>query len=378
MSPRVSLVATTTATDPGTVLAARLHHLVAAGWDARLHCKGAAWPDDPALADPTLRDRVDFAPPSDPRLFPATLLRRPGALARYLRSPGSRGPFDGRLLDVRPDLIHFHSGAAAWKGMRLKALLGCRVVVGFREDGRDLPMDEPYVVWEGADVLLFPSQALLDRAVARGCPPARAEVVHPPTWRIEAGAAPARGGAATLRLLSVGSVQWEQGLEHAIHAVRLLLDRGVRCEYRIVGDGSHMPAVAFARRELGLTGHVQFVAPDGPGQVVEEMRRADAYVDAAVSDSVAATGLATAQLLGRPFVATRRPSLPPDAGIAVPRRSPGAIADGLDRLAADPGLRARMGLAGQRHAGAALPTMDDHVVALEGIYRRVLEAPRAG
>jgi colanic acid/amylovoran biosynthesis glycosyltransferase len=372
---RASLVATTTASDSATMLAARLRHLLEAGWDARAHCKGDEWPGEPALRDAALGDRVEFASAAGGARPPARLLRRPGALARYLLAAGEPGPFDGRLLQLRPDLVHFHSGAAAWKGLRLKRLLGCRVVVGFREDGLDLAMPDPRVVWEGADLLLFASRALSERAVERGAPPERTEVLPPPIGHRDRNGAGVPGGTGALRLLTVGPILWEQGLEHAVHAVALLRDRGVRFEYRIVGDGSHLPAVAFARHDLRLHDRVRLVP--GAVRLVDELRAADVYVDAAVAESAAPAALATAQSLGVPVVATRRPHLAPDSALAVPRRDPVALADALARLAAEPGLRAGLAEAGRRRSGG-FATVEDHVAALEALYRRVLERPAVG
>jgi glycosyltransferase involved in cell wall biosynthesis len=368
MRPRVAMVVSNTAPNPGALLAARLRHLLDLGWDARLLCKGEAWMRDPALRDPALSRRVELTPGRERYGPPAALLRRPSGLARYRHAAGRTGPFDGRLLNLRPDLIHFHSGVAGWKGMRLKQLLGCRVVVSFRADGKDLAIPDPELLWEGADLLIFPEAAALERAAARGWPRDRAEVLHEPV--VSAGAMVERQHqAGCLRVLSAGSVIWEQGFEHSVHAVRLLRDMGIGCEYRIVGDGDHLPAVAFARHQLGLADHVQLLAPDGSDRLVEEMRSADAFVDPAVTDTTSPTGLITAQAGALPFVATRRAGLPEEAGIAVPRRNPGAIAEALALLADDPGLRKRMGQAGRRIQGQRL---DDHLAQLVGLYRRAL------
>lgn len=371
MSPSIALVVSNTSSESGPLLAARLRHLLGLGWDARLLCKGEGWARNAALRDPALGDRVELAPAHSSVALAAALLARPTGLARYLTATGESGPFDGRLLRLRPDLIHFHSGWAAWKGMRLKELVGCRVVISFRDDGRDLGVPDPRRLWDGADLVLFPSAAMLRRATARGCPGERAEVLSPPPGSAQEGATERSSPPGVLRVLSWGPLIWEQGLEHSVHAVRLLLDRGVNCTYRIVGAGDHLPAVAFARHQLGLAGHVELVAPDAARSLADELRAADVFVDPAVSATISSAPLLTAQALGVPFVATRRDDLPRDAGIAVPRRDPGAIAQGLARLAADALLRREMGQAGRRHA-AERPALAEHLQRLEGLYRRAL------
>nr|MDQ6915642.1 glycosyltransferase [Actinomycetota bacterium] len=182
MSPRVALVVGTAATQSPDVLAARLRGLLRVGWDARLLGNGEGWAGHPAWRDPALADRVEHVPPGQRRLPPRPLLRRPAGLAGYLGAPGEPGPFDRRLLELRPDLVHFHSGATAWKAMRLKRLLGCRVAISFREDGHDLDNHGLEALWEGAELLLFPDAAVLERAVALGCRRERAEVLPAPLW----------------------------------------------------------------------------------------------------------------------------------------------------------------------------------------------------
>jgi glycosyltransferase involved in cell wall biosynthesis len=361
------MVVTTTSIEYGETLAARLRRLVDSGWDARQFCRGDAWASDPALRDLELAPRIEFKPSKGRAPVPRELRRRPRELLRYLQADREPGPFDHRLLELRPELIHYHSGSHAWRCMRLRRLLGSRIVISFRNDGRDLEVPDPSLLWQ-ADRFLFPDPASLERAVTRGCPAALAEVVPPP---LTANADGHRPEAGPLRVLTVAPVTWEQGLEHSIHAVRLLLDRGVECEYSIVGAGDHMLAVAFARHQLGLTEQVTLISPDGGRPVMEELRRADVVLDPAVTDEVSTGPLAIAQARGIPFVATPRDGLRRDAGIVVPRRNPGAIADALATLVADPMLRERMGAVGRGRAGPYL-TVEQDARRLEGLYWRVL------
>ena len=118
--------------------------------------------------------------------------------------------------------------------------------------------------------------------------------------------------------------------------MRLLLDLGVECTYRLLGEGLYLVAVAFARHQLGLAERVDIVSPSGGGPLVDELRRADVFVDPAVTDTTSPAPLATAHALGIPIVATRREALPEAGGIVVPRRSPRAIAEALHTLAQSP------------------------------------------
>jgi colanic acid/amylovoran biosynthesis glycosyltransferase len=254
-------------------------------------------------------------------------------------------------------------------------------VVSFREDGGDLESpdlgasttwdEQLRRLWDAADLLLFADAPMLERAVASGCPPGKAEVLGPPLIEL-ASTAPGNDRARGPRhIVSSGPLIWEQGFEHSVHAVRLLLDMGIDCDYRIVGRGDHLDAVAFARHQLRLADRVELVSPDDGVSLVDEVRAADVFVDASVADTTSPTPLRTAQALGIPFVATPRDGLPADAGITVPRRNARAIAEGLARFAGDSGLRARMGEAGRARADRH-PTLEEHLHRLQELYRRAL------
>jgi glycosyltransferase involved in cell wall biosynthesis len=368
MSPRVCSVATTAAAEQGSVLAARLRGLRDAGWDARLLCSGERWARDPAIRDRALAPNVELLPEREWYPPPRSLLSRPGRLVSYFRTRGDTDAFDQRLLSLRPDLIHFHSARSARRAMRLKRVLGCRVVVGFRADGGDLGIPSPEMLWEEADLLLFSDPALRDRAIAGGCPPEKAEVLPVP-WHPAPNGSRARPGP--LRLLSLGPLSWEQGLEHSVHAVRLLLDIGVGCRYRILGEGDHRNAVGFARHQFGLAESVEMALPEAGGSLVDEVLAADVFLDPAVTDTTSLVPLRTAAALGVPFVATHRDGLSADAGITVRRRNAPAIAAALETLAVDSALRERMGEAGRAEADG-YPTLEEHLSRLEELYRRAL------
>jgi glycosyltransferase involved in cell wall biosynthesis len=346
MSRTVALVASTTAEDGAEMLALRVRYLLERGWDAWLFCKGERWRDQAPFEAADLRGRIELAPDA-------------GA---------DSSPFDGRLRSLRPDLVHFQSGHAAWKGLRKGQLRGSKIAISFRSDDHDLASKDLKLalLWERADTLLFPSRAVLERALDRGCPRERAAILEPPAQAPDSEYRRKRGDGP-LRVLSAGPLIWEQGFEHSIHAIKLLLDQSVPCEYRLIGDGAHVQAVAFARHQLGLHDHVELIAPDGDGQLPEELRSADVFVDPAVADTVASAPLGTAQAHGVPFVATAREApLPDKAGIQVPRRDPRAIAAALARLADDPGLRERMGRQAARASGVWL--VEDHLAKLERLY----------
>ena len=159
---------------------------------------------------------------------------------------------------------------------------------------------------------------LYERVVA-GAPPRSGSngQVRPPAARPETG----EPSTVSLRILSVAPLSWKSGYDYALHAVRLLIDRGIDCEYRILGEGGYADAVSFARHQLGLEAHALVVSPDQarPGPLLDW---ADVLLDAAVTDD-ASPALDEAADAGLRIVSTRD----------LPRRDSHALADALARLA---------------------------------------------
>jgi glycosyltransferase involved in cell wall biosynthesis len=341
VSRSVVLVATNTADVSPLELQQRLRHLRSSGWDVRLLCRGERFG---TIADRELGDRVTAV--SRPR-------RRAGELVRPLRR-------------FSPDVIHFHSAAAAAKVLARRGAPGGRVVVSLRDDGRDLELDDPQPVWRRADLLLFGHLAGLERAVARGWPRERSEVLSTPIPSVGRAAEP-NGGP--LRVLSAGPLLWEHGLEHSVHAIGLLREAGVPCRYVIVGEGDHLHAVAFARHQLGLAAEVELIVSSDRERVAEELGRTDVFLDPAVTDTTSRAPLIAARRCGLPSVATPRAGLEVDGGIVVPRRDPQAIARALATLAGDPELRQRLGREASRSVAP-----DDHLERLERLYSRLVPA----
>jgi colanic acid/amylovoran biosynthesis glycosyltransferase len=158
----------------------------------------------------------------------------------------------------------------------------------------------------------------------------------PPTAGPHERPRPPRPRGRRPRLLSAGPLIWEQGFEHSIHAVRLLLDMGIECQYRIITDAADHPAVFFARHQLGVEAHVDVVEA---GSLADELLSADVFLDPAVADATPALCLQLARAAGVPSVATARAGLGDEVWL-VPRRDPAAIAAAVTRLTVDSGSTA--------------------------------------
>jgi colanic acid/amylovoran biosynthesis glycosyltransferase len=271
-----------------------------------------------------------------------------------------------RFLPTRPyDICYCAFGMDAPHALRLRRLgvLGGELAVAFR--GADATK---YVARRGPRVyartfrqarLLLPVCEFLGRKLIElGAPPERV-VVHRTgidlrQWPYRT-REPTRDGH--LGLVTVGRLVEKKGIEHVLRAVRVLVDRGVDVEYRILGDGPSRERLTALAGDLGVQDRVTFHGRHGQVKVREGLEGSDVLVAASVT---AADGdeegipnvLKEAMASGMPVVGTRHAGIPElvedgVSGLLVPERNQGALADALQRLALQPGQWAAMGRAGR-------------------------------
>jgi colanic acid/amylovoran biosynthesis glycosyltransferase len=271
-----------------------------------------------------------------------------------------------RFLPRTPyDICYCAFGMDAPHALRLRRLgvLGGKLVVAFR--GADTTK---YVARRGPRVyartfrearLLLPVCDFLGRRLMElGAPPERV-VVHRTgidlrRWRYRERSPSADG---RLRLVSVGRLVEKKGVEYTLRAVRILVDRGLDVECRILGDGPHRDRLTALVRELGLDTRVAVHGRTQQERVRAGLDQSDVLVAASVT---AADGdeegipnvLKEAMASGMPVVGTSHAGIPEliedgVSGLLVPERDELALADALQRLAVEPGRWTAMGRAGR-------------------------------
>ena len=292
---------------------------------------------------------------------------------------------DASLIAARPDIIHFEFGALAVHRMHLKSFLNCPITVSFR--GYDLNfsgLDQPEFykeVWDKADGIHCLGEDLWARAKRRGCPTEKFHRLIPPAIDTQVFSrihffqpemAPTE--SQILRILSVGRLEWKKGYEFALEAVRLLLEKGVHLDYRVVGSGAYLEALAFCRHQLGLENYVHFLGSMDQGAIRQEMSQSDIFLHSAVSEGFCNSVL-EAQAMELPVVCTDADGLPENiedgvTGFAVPRRDPRALAEKIYALAQAPALRKQMGKAGRQRV-LEMFCLDTQLRAFEDFYSQV-------
>jgi len=170
-------------------------------------------------------------------------------------------------------------------------------------------------------------------------------------------AEPPESDAEGLRLLCVARFQEKKGLDTLVDACGLLRDRGVVFRLKLLGDGPLRRSLEQQVDRLNLGGHVALPGPVSQEVVAQEMRACHLFVMPCRRDrSGDMDGIPTvfmeAMATGRPVVSCPVSGIPElvrdgETGVLVPSDDPGALADAMAGLAADPERRARLGDAGR-------------------------------
>jgi colanic acid/amylovoran biosynthesis glycosyltransferase len=166
-----------------------------------------------------------------------------------------------------------------------------------------------------------------------------------------------RPADSPLRIVCVGTLHEVKGQVHLVDACGILRDRGVSFTCRLVGRGPDEKLLRRTIRRLGLDDTVVLAGPLARDDVIAELHDADVLVAPSV---VSARGqregipvvLMEAMSCGLPVVASRLSGIPElvedgQNGLLVSAGRPDELASALERLAADPELRRRLGDAGR-------------------------------
>jgi len=284
--------------------------------------------------------------------------------------------------EVGADLVHLHTGRAAWLGGLAARLAGVPALVTRR-------MDRP--VRRGWRTRLLYrhltqrvvaiSTGVADRLTAGGVPrgsiaivpdavdPARLQARRP---RAEVRAA-AGAGVDEPVLLAAAALVRRKGLDILLEAVAELGRRGPRPRLWIAGDGPERAALAAQIHRLELGDRVLLLGQrDDVGDL---LAACDVFVLPSRREGLGVAAL-EAMAAARPVVASAVGGLAEAVvdgrtGLLVRSDDAAALADALERLLGDAALRARLGAAGPaRVAEGFLP--EQMVAAYERIYRELL------
>ncbi len=136
-----------------------------------------------------------------------------------------------------------------------------------------------------------------------------------------------------------------KGINTFLHALRILLDRGIEFDCTVAGSGFFQVNHKKLARRLGLEENVSF--PGFVRSMEEVLDQTDIYVLPSVEEGAGAIALMEAMKKGVAILSTRCDGIPEDfdeeqTAILVDPADPVAMADALERLIIDRDLRAKL------------------------------------
>ncbi|MFA6823644.1 MAG: glycosyltransferase, partial [Geobacter sp.] len=206
-----------------------------------------------------------------------------------------------------------------------------------------------------ADLITTPTKYMMDELVRKGCP---ADKITVHRCGVAIPALPLSRAACGNRvtMLSVARLVEKKGIEYALRAFALIaVSNDVK--YRIIGDGPLKYELMELAKQLGLAGVVEFIGFIPIETLLHEMEQADIIVLPSVTaDNGDQEGLpvtlVTAQALGLPVISTFHAGIPElvidgVTGFLSIERDVQQIAQHMERLTNDPGLRQSFGAKGR-------------------------------
>lgn len=271
---------------------------------------------------------------------------------------------------LQPDVLHAHwwfpggvAGLAAAKATGIPLLVtlhGSDVHIAGRMGLGPVARR----VVRSADGVAAVSSALRSDVAARfGLEPTAVHLLPMPV-RIDAAAPWAPPEPPPLRVVTMGRLAREKGLDVLAGALLLLRERGVVVEWDAYGEGPEVVGLKTRVRPLG--DDVRFHGPRPRSEISEVLARAHALVVPSRREGLGMVAL-EALAVGCPVIASATGGLvelvEPGDGILVAPGDPVALADAIERLP----LGAPVGAAAARHLPERV--VADHLAAYESIRR---------
>jgi glycogen(starch) synthase len=179
------------------------------------------------------------------------------------------------------------------------------------------------------------------------------------------------------RILCLGRLVHAKGIDLAITAFALLLNRYPRLRMTIVGEGPQRVQLEKQAAVLGLTESVDFTGRVSPEEVPAIMNQATVVVMPSRAEGFPMQALEAAQM-ARPVVATPAGGLPEaiiheQTGLIVERENSSAIAHGVAYLLEHPEIAVSMGQAARSRVLKTF-SLQSCVDSYSGLYRRLAHA----
>ncbi len=282
------------------------------------------------------------------------------------------------LREFRPDVVHARNWGAWPDTVRARWRSGIRAPLIFSFHGTTEPAPMPWrrrmafrLLARFTDEVFTVSEAARERLIEEvGLPRQRVGLISNGIVLEDY----VRPKAESPRFVvgTVGNLNPIKNHALLLRAVKALVERGVDAELRIAGEGSERARLEQLARELDLGARVQLAGLDH--DVPAFLAGLSVFVLCSRLEAHP-NSLIEAMAAGRPCVGTAVGGIPEvllhgKAGHLVPSDNVSALADALQRVAADPSAAALMAARAREHC-AATYSLDAMVTAYIQLYRRV-------
>ena len=268
-------------------------------------------------------------------------------------------------LFARHGILHFHvhfANRAAHTALFVTEMSG--IPFSITAHGQDFMSDlgQDDLLREICDAAEFVAvETDYSRGLLRERCPAAAEKIHRVYNGLDLTNLPAPSGEerapGPVTIVSIGRLVPFKGFEFLLEACAELDRRNFDFRCQIIGDGPLREKLEKMIAELRLTRRVELCGSLSQADVYSKFRRSDIFALASVVDAEGAsdvfpTVVMEAMACAKPVVSTRLAGIPESVadgvtGLLVPPGDWEILADALDRLVRDPGLRERFGNAGR-------------------------------
>ncbi|MCB2107168.1 MAG: glycosyltransferase family 4 protein [Rhodobacteraceae bacterium] len=207
-------------------------------------------------------------------------------------------------------------------------------------------------LWKDAGAVVANSDGLAE--LARAHAPGVDVGVIPAGVPVDTGTAKVDyDGGREIRLLFVGRLVHQKGLDVLMDALAQLPASGPDWRLILAGDGPEWTAIAGKAARLGMKRQLDFLGWCGKAELADIYRKADIFVLPSRDEGMS-NALLEAMASGLPVVCTdvagmRDVITPDDNGLIVMPENAAQLAQALTRLMADGALRARLGRSARGH-----------------------------
>ena len=87
-----------------------------------------------------------------------------------------------------------------------------------------------------------------------------------------------------IRILTVSRLHWKKGIEYAIDALKIVNQKGLEFEYRIIESGDYYEPIVYAINSSGIAEKIKMVGEKNHFDIVNEMKWADIYIQPSIQE----------------------------------------------------------------------------------------------